>query len=143
LLTHPALTHDFLLVSLKTNNDISGKASKEARRKSQFGEDLTPEQEHHVKRQVNVLCACKCVCVYCRFARLPKSAHLLTPPALTHDLLLVSLKTNNGISGKASKEERRKSRLGEVLTDEQSRYIVRYSHPTPCCSLARPLTSAH
>ena len=33
--------------------------------------DLTPQEEKHVKRQVNVLCVCRCVCMCCRFARPP------------------------------------------------------------------------
>jgi len=63
---------------------------------------LTPEEEHHVKRQVNVLCACRCVCMYCRFARHPKSAHLLTHPALTHEFLLVSIKKNKHAASRKS-----------------------------------------
>jgi len=69
----------------------------------------------------------------------PKSAHLLTSPALTDDFLLVSVKENS----QSQKEARRKSRAGEVLTDEESHYLVRYSHPTPCYSLARPPKYAH
>jgi len=104
---------------------------------------LTPQEEQHVKRQVNVLCVCRCVCMCCRFARPPKSAHLLTHPALTHDFLLVSLKKYNQSSGKAQKEARRKSKAGELLADEESHYVALYSHQTPCCSLARPPESAH
>ena len=81
--------------------------------------------------------------MYCRFARPPKSTHLLTHPALTHDFLLVSLKKNNQNSGKSDKEARRKSKAGELLADEESHYIVRYSHQTPCCSPARPPESVH
>jgi len=40
-------------------------------------------------------------------------------------------------------EARRKSKAGEVLTDQESEFIARYSYQTPCCSLARPSKSAH
>ena len=44
---------------------------------------------------------------------------------------------------KAEKEARRKSKAGELLTDQESELIARYSCPIPCCSLALPSTSAH
>jgi len=44
---------------------------------------------------------------------------------------------------KAEKETRRKSKAGELLTDQESEFIARYSYQTPCCSLARPSKSAH
>ena len=41
------------------------------------------------------------------------------------------------------KEARRKSKFGEALNDEESRYMIRYTHPTSCCSFARSTKSAH
>jgi len=38
---------------------------------------------------------------------------------------------------KAEKEARRKSKAGELLTNQESEFIARYSYQTPCCSLAR------
>jgi len=38
---------------------------------------------------------------------------------------------------KAEKETHRKSKAGEVLTNQESQFIDRYSYQTPCCSLAR------
>ena len=36
---------------------------------------------------------------------------------------------------KAEKETRRKSKAGELLTDQESEFIARYSYPTPYCIL--------
>jgi len=47
------------------------------------------------------------------------------------------------VINKAEKESRRKSKAGELLTDQESEFIARYSYQTPCCSLARPSKSAH
>ena len=44
---------------------------------------------------------------------------------------------------KAEKEARRKSKAGELWTDQESEFIARYSYQTPCCSLASPSKSAH
>jgi len=40
------------------------------------------------------------------------------------------------------KEARRKYKAGELLTNQESEFIARYSCQTPCCSLARPSKSA-
>ena len=110
-------------------NEISGKAQKETRRKSKAGEFLTDQESEVIARYSHqTLC--------CKLARPPKSAHLLTPLALTHDFLFVSAEIRGKTRGKTEKEARRKSRAGEFLTDHESEYIARYSHQTPCCSLA-------
>jgi len=102
-------------------NEISGKAQKETRRKSKAGEFLTDQESEVIARYSHqTLC--------CKLARPPKSAHLLTPLALTHDILFVSDKITNDISSKAQKEARSKSKAGEFLTDKEAHYIARYSH---------------
>jgi len=44
---------------------------------------------------------------------------------------------SNQAINKAEKEARRKSKAGELLTDQESEFIARYSCPTPCCNFAR------
>ena len=129
LLTPPALTHDFHFVSAQKNDKISSKARQEAPRKSKAGEFLTDQESQGIARySPQTPCG--------SLARHPKSAHLLTPLALTRDFLFVSAEIRGKTRGKTEKEARRKSRAGEFLTDHESEYIARYSHQTPCCSLA-------
>jgi len=90
-LTPLALTHDFLLVSAKKINEISGKAQKEARRKSKDGEFLTDQESHYIARYSHQT-------PYCSLARPPKSAHVLTPLALTHDCHFVYISYRAGLS---------------------------------------------
>jgi len=49
----------------------------------------------------------------------------------------ISAQNHNAIRIKAEKETRRKSKACEVLTDQESEFIARYSYQTQCCSLAR------
>ena len=105
-------------ISAKKNRKISSKAEKEARRKSKAGEFLTDQQSEFIARYTYQTPCCSLV-------RPSKSAHLLTPHALTDDFHFVSGKKNNEISSKAQKEARRKSKAGEFLTDQESEYIAR------------------
>jgi len=97
---------------------------------------LTDLEEHHVKRQVNVVCVCTRVRLCCRCACDPQSVHVLAHPSLTDVFCLLSIKKNNDSSNKAAQKAWRKSKSNEVLTDEDSvlvaRYSHRYSHPIPC-----------
>ena len=52
-------------------------------------------------------------------------------------IIIISAQNHNAIATKTGKETRRKSKAGEVLTDQESEFIAGYSYPTPCCSLAR------
>ena len=95
MLANRLLTRVSCLLSVKTNNDSSHKAEKEAERKSKSNEVLTVEESVLVARR-----------------------HV-------------------------EQEARRKSKCDEVLNETESRFMIRYCHPTSCCSLAHSTTPAH